>query len=291
MMRIVAASLALSCLCGCYVNTYHYGTPIPPEHLSEIVDGRTGRAQVVQSFGPPSAFYRPELLDLALGRAKDAEAIPSRVDDDIFTYQYVTTKVRAFFLPLLFITFRSQSVSDTLVVFFDERGTVSTMHSGMTRASFMTRSEATLAALLLLLSTACSKTLVEVTTERRDVAFRTDQASDVESLTAGEGATKASVLSALGPPLTVIPQERGDVFVYRREAYDSQTVNVNPSWFTSVPTTSIYTNTDQSRRDDVLMIFFDAAGRARSFAASRGTLDTSGSRAARVGEAFEGLRK
>jgi hypothetical protein len=54
----------------------------------------------------------------------DIKPIPGRVDDDIYTYQYVTTSVSVFFLPVLFLHFNTESVSDTLVVFFDEKGIV-----------------------------------------------------------------------------------------------------------------------------------------------------------------------
>lgn len=124
-MRCNAAIvLLLLALCGCYVNTTHWGTPIPQEHLGGIVDGTTTRASIVQDFGPPSAFYRPDLIDAILGRSSSSEGIPGRVDDDIFTYQYVTAKARVLFFPILFLRFSSETISDTLVVFFDEHGVV-----------------------------------------------------------------------------------------------------------------------------------------------------------------------
>lgn len=115
--------LILLCCSGCYVSSFHYGTPIATELLPELVDGSTTRAEVFAKFGPPSAFYRPELLDLIL-EGEDVEPIPGRVDDDIYTYQYVTTEVRMLFLPILFLHFNTESVSDTLVVFFDDQGIV-----------------------------------------------------------------------------------------------------------------------------------------------------------------------
>jgi hypothetical protein len=118
-----ALLLLFLCCSGCYVSTFHYGTPIATDLLPDVQDGKTTRAEVFDKFGPPAAFYRPELIDLIFEN-EDLQPIPGRVDDDIYTYQYVTTQVKIFFLPILFLHFNTESVSDTLVVFFDEKGVV-----------------------------------------------------------------------------------------------------------------------------------------------------------------------
>jgi hypothetical protein len=87
----------------------------------------------------------------------------------------------------------------------------------------------------------------------------------------------------------VIPQSRGDVFVYRAQAYDTQTINLNPELVTGIPSPSIYTNDDSSRRDDLLMIFFDEHGKSYGAAISHGTLNTEDSRAAKFGQTFKDL--
>jgi hypothetical protein len=145
--------------------------------------------------------------------------------------------------------------------------------------------------LALLLGTGCSATVVEITTERTDVGYRMQDQDVIAHLAQGEARSKGEVLSQFGPPVTVIPQSRGDVFVYRCQVYDTQTVNLNPSLFTGVPSPSVYTNADSSRRDDLLMIFFDAHGQSYGAAFSRGTANTEDSRAAKIGRIVEGITK
>jgi hypothetical protein len=145
--------------------------------------------------------------------------------------------------------------------------------------------------LALLLGTGCSTTVVEVTIARTDVGYTMQSPEVIDRLTQGEPRSKSEVLAQFGPPVTLIPQARGDVFVYRCQALDTQTINLNPALITRIPSPSLYTNADSSRRDDLLMIFFDEHGQSYGAAYSNGRLNTQDSRAAKVGQAFEGLTK
>ena len=96
--------------------------------------------------------------------------------------------------------------------------------------------------------------------------------------------TKVDVLATLGPPLHVIGQADGDIFVYRRVASDTRIVDLNPSmvsFVTALPV-PIYFNSNTSGRDDMLMVFFDAEGRARSegarYAVERRSVDAEDAR-------------
>jgi len=140
----------------------------------------------------------------------------------------------------------------------------------------------------LLLGTGCSATVVEITAARTDVGYPM-QDPDVVARFTKERRTKGEVLAQFGPPVTVIPQSRGDVFVYRSQAYDTQTINLNPELVTGIPSPSIYTNADSSRRDDLLMIFFDEHGKSYGAAISHGTLNTEDSRAAKFGQTFKDI--
>ena len=74
------------------------------------------------------------------------------------------------------------------------------------------------------------------------------------------------MLATLGPPIQVIGQDTGEVFVYRRLARDTSTINLNPSMvtlFCPAPPIPIYFDSRTSGRDDTLMVFFDSQGQDR----------------------------
>jgi len=102
-------------------------------------------------------------------------------------------------------------------------------------------------------------------------SFRGDQAppflsmADLRELNGGEALRKATILELLGPPVHVIGQRDGEIFVYRRVALDSETLTLNPGYLTPVaPSVPVFSRMQISGRDDLLMVFFDTQGAVRS---------------------------
>lgn len=118
--------------------------------------------------------------------------------------------------------------------------------------------------LALTLSAGCSNALFSWTHVRSHSAFTDESYEAFRELKAAGPVTKADVLSTLGPPLHVVGQETGDVFVYRRRARDTRTVNLNPSFISfagPAPPIPIYYGSSISGYTDTLMVFFDPQGR------------------------------
>ena len=109
---------------GCISFSGHFGSEIPVESIPRIEDGITTREQVMSWFGPPSAFFRPSLLDVIFEQEEDIMKPRPALLDDVFTYQYIETKSTLFFIPFLVGIFDSVALSETLTIFFDETGKV-----------------------------------------------------------------------------------------------------------------------------------------------------------------------
>lgn len=120
-----------------------------------------------------------------------------------------------------------------------------------------------MAALLLVSGLlACGPTLYAVRSYRGHAALDVGALATIAEIAEGDAPHKADVLSRLGPPVGVVGQAGGDVFVYRYVARDSQEVNLNPAFLVpSAPSVPLYLNRGVSGRDDVLLVFFDADGR------------------------------
>lgn len=143
---------------------------------------------------------------------------------------------------------------------------------------------ATLVLLGLALS-ACGPTIFSIQSYRGHRALDNEGLQELLELAQAGTAVKADVLTRLGPPVTMIGQPDGEIFVYRRVAVDTNTFDLNPGYVVpSIPAVSLYANRDVSGRDDVLMVFFDVEGRLRGASVREGIQDTSRSRAAALGE-------
>jgi hypothetical protein len=131
--------------------------------------------------------------------------------------------------------------------------------------------------LLLVISLAlagCAPTLVSIQSFRSHLSPPEVLLEDLELANGGEPLSKADVLDLLGPPLHVIGQGAGEIFVYRRLARDSRTVTLNPAHVApSVPSVPIYSSTSITSRDDLLMVFFDKEGAVRSLSSYEGVDD------------------
>jgi hypothetical protein len=120
---LLAAPVALACA-GCFTVTGSFGAPIPLGHIDQIEPGVTTRDQITAWFGPPSAFYRPGLLELITGDGEELEVASAPVTQDVYSYRYVESRIRVLVIPLLVLRARGTSHMETLTVFFDDNGRV-----------------------------------------------------------------------------------------------------------------------------------------------------------------------
>ena len=127
-----------------------------------------------------------------------------------------------------------------------------------------------LAVLLLLLlggaSLGCSDAFLSLITFRSHHAFTEESYEGYRETRRAGPVTKADVLTTLGPPIQVLVQDEGDVFVYRRVARDTRIIHLNPSfvsYFGPMPPVPLYFGSFTVGRNDELMVFFDRDGRLR----------------------------
>lgn len=142
------------------------------------------------------------------------------------------------------------------------------------------------------LSSGCADAIFSIDSFRSHEAY-TDASLEAfrSALSRGE-LTKADVLATLGPPIRVIAQDAGDIFVYLRLARDTRTVNLDPGMVSvpiSLPSVPLYFNRETSGRDDTLMVFFDSEGRMQGHSINLGVEDTRQSGAALLGEGVQEL--
>lgn len=111
--------------------------------------------------------------------------------------------------------------------------------------------------------TGCAEALFSRVTMRTHAAY-SDRDFARFGETCKEGSSrKSDIMAVLGPPNQVLAQDRGDVFVYRRSASDTNVVNLNPSMVSGFGPTvpvPIYFRSNRSGREDSLMLFFDEQG-------------------------------
>jgi hypothetical protein len=120
--------------------------------------------------------------------------------------------------------------------------------------------------LLVPIALGCNQALVSVLSSQTHAAYTDEAFAELEAAKAQGSLTKAEVLATLGPPIRVIDESDGDVFVYRRLDQGTRTVNVNlslASYFFPAPPFPIYFWSATKIRNDTLMIFFDPSGRVR----------------------------
>jgi hypothetical protein len=135
----------------------------------------------------------------------------------------------------------------------------------------------------------CGPALIAITSYRGHLAIDRSGLETLERLLASDASRKADVLAALGPPVSILGQDDGEIFVYRRVARDTNSINLNPSYvFPPAPSVPLYVDTDVSGRDDLLMVFFDEQGRLRAASLRRSIGDVEGSRAATLSEGVRG---
>lgn len=133
----------------------------------------------------------------------------------------------------------------------------------------------------------CTTSFYSATSYRTNRAFSEQARIDLEAALARGAVLKPDVLTTLGPPVHVVAQERGEVFVYRSRMDDTSTIYLDFSLISDIgffswelPSVPLWIDSDQSSRDDLLMVFFDAEGRVTGIGSYRGIDDRIGSRAA-----------
>ena len=124
LIRWLWSAVAL-CATACINVDGQFGSPIPEEKVASIQDGATTRDEVREWFGPPSAFFRPSLLDLIFDDDEALEAASGApITEDVYTWRFVQSELSIFFVPILFAIADTETRSTTLSVFFDENGVV-----------------------------------------------------------------------------------------------------------------------------------------------------------------------
>jgi hypothetical protein len=138
----------------------------------------------------------------------------------------------------------------------------------------------------------CAEALFSIDSYRSHDAYTEASLRAFRERKAGGQVTKADLLATLGPPIRVIGEDTGEVFVYRRLARDNRTINLNPGMVRvgiPAPPLPIYFDSETSGRDDTLMVFFDSEGRMRGESVNLGIAETRQSGAALVGEGAQEL--
>ena len=147
----------------------------------------------------------------------------------------------------------------------------------------------TLAILLALILTGCSPAIFTITSYRGHTALDEASLRGLADLADRGVLSKAQILETLGPPVTVIGQDDGEIFMYRRIARDTSTLFVNPGYVVPpAPSIPLWSDADVSGRDDLLMVFFDERGDVRGASFRKRVGEVSGSRAATLGEEIRG---
>jgi hypothetical protein len=148
--------------------------------------------------------------------------------------------------------------------------------------------------LMAALSAGCADAIFSLESHRTHDAYTEASLKEFVRLRDTGPVSKAEVLATLGPPIHVIGQDTGEVFVYRRLARDTSTINLNPSMVTlfgPAPPIPIYFDSRTSGRDDTLMVFFDSEGQVQGEGFNLGVGDTGQSGAAFVGQGVQELLK
>jgi outer membrane protein assembly factor BamE (lipoprotein component of BamABCDE complex) len=135
-MRAAPLVLVLALLPGCILGRVRDEVPLDPDKVAKILPGQSTKRDVVDLLGAP-AYVNDRIGLRVLGKPVQGAANTGPLIDELihspldhsYTYEYTDTK--SFALYLLVVSFTNQETKrDRVVVFFDEKGTVS--HIGAT---------------------------------------------------------------------------------------------------------------------------------------------------------------
>lgn len=119
----------------------------------------------------------------------------------------------------------------------------------------------------------CAEAIFSRVTRRDSAAYSDADFTRYAKLRKMGTTGKGEVLSTLGPPVQVLAQDHGDVFVYRATSRVTDVINLNPSTVSGFgPTVPVplYFSSDTTGREDTLMLFFDTEGRLVGESLARG---------------------
>ncbi|MBI3723249.1 hypothetical protein HY251_04735 [bacterium] len=120
------ALLALSFLVeGCVMGTQKEGRVIAVNDVARVKVGKTTRQDVLDIFGPPTAFTRGLRTELQpLGVRPPAVAQTPAALEDVYTYEYREENEVFYTIFLLYTSFKRVKLSDTLMFVFDPNDVV-----------------------------------------------------------------------------------------------------------------------------------------------------------------------
>jgi hypothetical protein len=125
-LRLGSLCLALAAA-GCALGTQRFGREIDETRISSLEVGVSTKADVLATFGPPTAYSHLPVADdeeerrkRERGRELEPESEPP---PDAFVYEYREDR-ESFFTVLLFTRFHREVLTDRLLVFFDEQEVV-----------------------------------------------------------------------------------------------------------------------------------------------------------------------
>ena len=134
MRRIVTLALTASAalaLGGCINIGVTVGEEIPAELVSQIVPGKTTKAEILKSFGAPDQYTDAalfaRLFDIGEIAAEDLVALPF---SDLLVYEIDDVNAHVL-ITVLFNWVRADMLRDRLVIYFDENDVV--LYYGITR--------------------------------------------------------------------------------------------------------------------------------------------------------------
>lgn len=122
----IGAGLALALACaGCLNIRFAEGSPLPRERVGLIKPGETTKAEVLAWFGAPQGFSDASALERLV---RDQDFQPETVLDlpfaDALVFRFTAGVGRGVLIPPVFVRIDLRVLSDTLVVFFDDRDLV-----------------------------------------------------------------------------------------------------------------------------------------------------------------------
>lgn len=127
-LLVLAATLAAA---GCVSGTQREGRVIAAAGVGEIKIGKTTRQQVLDLFGPPTAFRSDVELEDADIREKynkktgaDRPIVHAGPSEDVYVYEYWEDHESFISAILIYTWYRRTRYTDTLMVVFDEKDVV-----------------------------------------------------------------------------------------------------------------------------------------------------------------------
>ncbi len=114
---LLPLALALLAAPGCMLGRISQGAPFPDDKVARIERGKTTKREILDWFGPPVEFKRPELIGVLLSdEGFRLNAVDRSLFSDAFTYQFE----KGYFTlwSLILFTYTTFEVKHNLLVVF-----------------------------------------------------------------------------------------------------------------------------------------------------------------------------